>query len=171
MNWFSEKRHWVLFVGVVLTTLGAVGVAVVGVVATLSTLVTGGPILGTVAAAVLGTALLAGLDVVFTVALLVTLAKRASLPTSQRAANAFHRAEGLLPPLAALGLGDRFEPSVEERRAELTERYVAGDLSERELEAELQELLGEDADGTGADVLVEEAADATSEREVETETN
>ncbi|GGN85652.1 MULTISPECIES: hypothetical protein [Haloarcula] len=178
MNWVSENRHWLLFAGVVLSTLGAVGVAVVGLVATLSTLVTGGPILGIVAAWILGTLVLAGLDVVCLAALLSELASRASMPKSQRAADFFHRVESALPPLAALGLGDRFEPSVEARRAELTERYVDGDLSEAELEAELQTLLDEDGRaGSGPVETTRESAvdaakqrDLADDREVETET-
>ncbi|MBX0293534.1 hypothetical protein [Haloarcula nitratireducens] len=143
MSWVSDNRHWLLFAGVVLTTLGAAGVAVVGLVATVSTLVAGGPLLGIVAATVLGTLLLAGLDVVFVAALASELASRASFPTNQGAADAFHRAERFVPPLRSLGLGDRFEPSLDERKAALDERYVEGDLSEREYEAELQTLLAE----------------------------
>ncbi|MBX0321782.1 hypothetical protein EGH21_01930 [Halomicroarcula sp. F13] len=178
MNWVAENRHLLLFAGVVLTTLGTAGVAIVGLVATLSTLVTGGPILGVVAAWVLGTLVLAGLDVLCLAALLSELASRASLPESQRAADFFHRVESAVPPLASLELGDRFEPSVEARRAELTERYVDGDLSEAELEAELQALLNE-ADGTavGPDEISREDAVQAAERrardddrEVETET-
>lgn len=178
MNWVSENRHWLLFAGVVLTTLGTVGVALVGLVAAVSTLVTGGPILGIVAAWVLGTLVLAGLDVVCLAAFLSELASRASLPESQRAADFFHRVESAVPPLASLELGDRFEPSVEARRAELTERYVDGDLSEAELEAELQTLLSEaEETGLGPEEVPRENAVQAAEqrgldddREVETET-
>jgi len=148
MGWLSDNRLWLLFAAVVLTTMGAVGVAIIGVVATLSTLVTGGSLVATVGAFLLGFLALVGLDLLWSFLFLKTLAQRASLPTNQRAADVFHRVESTVPPLSALGLGDRFEPSVEDRRAALTERYVADEITEAELEAELRELLAEESDQT-----------------------
>lgn len=148
MNWLSENRHWLLFAGLVITGFGAVGTAIVGLVATASALLTGGPLVTTVGGFLLGTLLLVGLAIVFGVALASTLANRAtaavgdvSLPTNQRVANVFQGLESLVSPLSRLGLGDRFEPSVAERRAALTERYVSGELSEHELEAALSDVL------------------------------
>ena len=163
MSRLGDNPHWLLFAGVVLTTLGAVGVAAVGFVATLATLVGGGSLLTTVATFLLGTLLLVGLDIVFAVALLRTLAKMASFPTSDRAAAVCHRLGVVVPPLSRLG--DRFEPSVEDRQSALADRYVSGELSERELEAELQRLLD---DEEGAESVTEPVA--TADREVETET-
>lgn len=149
MSWLANNRHWLLFAATVLTGLSTVGVAVVGVVATVSALVSGGSLVLTVGGFLLGTLLLAGLTVVFAAGLLSALADRASLPSlptprSQRLANVLHGLEAAVPPLRRLGLGDRVEPSVEEKRAALTERYVEGDLSEHQLEAALQDLLDED---------------------------
>jgi len=173
MGLVSENRHWLLFAGVVLTTLGAVGVAAVGVIATLSTLLTGGSLVATMATFLLGTLVLVGLDIVFAFGLVFTLASRASLPTNQRVADVLHRVESVVPPLASMGLGDRFEPSVSERRATLTDRYVEGELSERELEAELQVLLDDEADRTGRDIpetARSHGTEANREPEVERET-
>jgi len=150
MGWLSDNRLWLLFAAVVLTTMGAVGVAILGVVATLSTLVTGGSLVATVGAFLLGFLALVGVDMVCGFLFLKTLAQRASLPTNQRAADVLHRVESVVPPLSALGLGDRFEPSVDDRRAALTERYVEGEITEAELEAELQALLAEEDDRTPA---------------------
>lgn len=180
MNWLSENRHWLLFAGLVLTAFGAVGTALVGLVATASTLLTGGPLVTTVGGFLLGTLLLVGLAVVFGVALASTLATRAttavgdvSLPTNQRVANVFHGLESAVSPLARLGLGDRFEPSVAERRAALTERYVAGDLSEHELEAALADLLDDHDDRVGVsspDVDPrDDVAASSTDTELETE--
>ncbi|MFC7075669.1 hypothetical protein [Haloarcula halophila] len=169
MTWLSENRHWLLFAGVVLTTLGTVGVAVAGVVTTLTTLVSGGPLLPTLPAFILGTFLLAGLDIVLVVALVAELASRASLPKSQRVADGLSRLERLLPPLSALGLADRFEPpepTVEERREELTRQYVEGELSEAQLEARLRSLLDEetaDRDAPSARAVVDERAVAEAD--------
>lgn len=182
VHWLRENTHWLLFAGLVLTGVSAVGVAIVGIVATLSTLVTGGPLVPTLGTFVLGSLALGGLSLVFAVALLATMAKRASsaasdvsFPTSQRVAGVFHRIEGTVPPLARFGLGNRFEPSVEERRAELTRQYVAGDISEAELEAELAALLDETDAEPAPDSLAHEIATAAQSeeaagREVETET-
>ncbi|WP_276271664.1 hypothetical protein [Haloarcula litorea] len=171
MSWLRENRHWLLFAATVLSGLGAAGVAFVGVVATVVTLVTGGPILGIVAGSVLGTLLLLGVAVVAGTKLASTLAGMASFPTNRRAADALARAERLVPPLSRLGLADRLAPSVEERRAELTQRYVDGDLTEAAFERELRDLL-EDADEDGSGMpdreVAVDAADA-DEREVEAE--
>jgi len=175
MSPLSDNRHWLLFAAVVLLTLGAVGVAVVGVVATLSTLVTGGSLVATVGAFLLGFLTLVGLDIVCAFLLLRTLAQRAAFPTNQRAADLFHRVESAVPPLSALGLGDRFEPSVEKRHAALTERYVEGEITEAELETALQELLAEEDDRSPAvdavtDRLERSDADDRTAENVERET-
>ena len=144
MSRVADNRPLLLFAGVVLTTAGAVGLGLVGAIATLSTLLTGGPILAPVALAVLGPLVLFGLSLVLAVALAVELRRRASLPTHQGVANLFRRLERILPPLSRLGLADRFEPpepTPEERRAELVQRYVDGDLSEADLERELESVL------------------------------
>ena len=155
MSRVADNRPLLLFAGVVLTTAGAVGLGLVGAVATLSTLLTGGPILAPVALAVLGPLVLFGLSLVLALALALELRRRASLPTHQGVADAVRRLERLLPPLSALGLADRFEPpepTREERRSELVQRYVDGDLSEAGLERELESLLeGEVGEPTPAE--------------------
>jgi hypothetical protein len=173
VSWLSDNRHWLLFAATVLSGLGTVGVAIVGVLATLSTLLTGGSLVLTVGTFLLGTLLLGGLTLVFAAALGSTLASRASLPSlprNERMANTMHGLEAAVPPLRALGLADRLEPTVEERRAALTERYVEGELSEREFESKLQALLDEEGQRRIRDVETAES-DAASppDREVERE--
>jgi len=144
VSWLADNRHWLLFAATVLSALGTLGVALVGALATVSVLLTGGSLVVTVGGFLLGTLLLGGLTLVFAVALLSTLASRAavpSIPRSERAWAVLHGLETALPPLRGLGLADRVEPTVEQRRAALTERYVEGELSEEELEAELRALL------------------------------
>lgn len=165
MSWLSERLPWLLFAGMVLTTLGAVGVAGFGFLAVLTTLLTGGSLLTVVGLWLLGTLGLVGLDIVLTVAFFRTVARRASFPTSQRASNVCRAVESAVPPLSRLGLADRFEPSVAERRAELTERYVDGELSEAELEAELEALLGEDTAERVTATTVEADREVELERE------
>jgi hypothetical protein len=155
VNWVRNNRLLLLFAAVVLTTLGAVGLGIVGVVATVGALLGGGAVVQTFAVSLLGTLLLVGVDIVFSVALVRELARQASVPKSQRVAAGLAGLESVVPPLASLGLSDVFEPpepTVEERHEELTSRYVEGELSEAEYERELQALLGE-ADGPDTDLL------------------
>jgi len=143
----ADNRHWVLFAATVLSGLSTAGVAIVGVLATVSVLVTGGSLVLTVGAFLLGTLLLGGLTLVSGAALLSTLASRAtlpSLPRNQRVANVLHGLEAAVPPLRRLGLAERFEPTLEDRRARLTQRYVDGELSEHQFEAALADLLDEE---------------------------
>ncbi|MFC7249721.1 hypothetical protein ACFQJ5_07715 [Halomicroarcula sp. GCM10025324] len=168
MSLVADNRLPLLFSGVVLTTVGAVGLGVVGVLATLSTLVTGGSILAPAVITVLGPLLLLGLDVVFAVALLRELRRRATLPKHQRLASVLRRLERVLPPLSALGLADRFEPPAptsDERRAQIARRYVDGDLSEAELERELQALLESESTAADEPPVVESLEGVDEERE------
>jgi len=165
----ADNRHWLLFAATVLSGLSTVGVAVVGVLATVSVLVTGGSLVLTVGAFLLGTLLLGGLTLVFAAALLSTLASRASLPSvprSQRASNVMHGLEAAVPPLRRLGLADRLEPTLEDRRDALEQRYVDGDLSEHQFETALHELLDEEERRVPE---VETPPDLGEEREVERE--
>jgi hypothetical protein len=166
----ADNRHWLLFAATVLSGLSTVGVAIVGVLATVSVLLTGGSLILTVGAFLLGTLLLGGLTLVFGAALLSTLASRASLPSvprNRRASNVFHGLEAAVPPLRQLGLADRLEPTLEDRRDRLTQRYVDGELSEHQFEAALHELLDEEDRRVPE---VETDVDEDREREKEQET-
>ncbi|NLV11450.1 SHOCT domain-containing protein [Halomicrobium mukohataei] len=149
MSWFSRNRHWLLLALVAVTTVLAVGTVGVGLVAVLAGLAGGaglGAVLGDVALVLSIAALLVAADVAFALAFLVTLARRASLPSlpeNDRVADGFERAERLVPPLSRLGLADRFAVSTETKRERLKERYVDGDLTEVEYERQLQVLLAE----------------------------
>ena len=172
MSVLADNRHWLLFAAAVLSGLSTVGVALVGVLATVSVLVTGGSLLVTVGAFLLATLLLGGLTLVFGTALLSTLASRASLPSvprNQRAANVLAGLEAAVPPLRRLGLSDRLEPTLEDRRAALTQRYVDGELSEHQFEAALHELLDEE-EGRVPEVESGTDLNRTPDREKERET-
>jgi uncharacterized membrane protein len=156
-----------LFAAVVVTTFGAVGLGIVGIVATFGALLGGGAVVQTFGTFLLGTLLLLGLDIVASVILVRELARRASLPKSQRVADGFARAESILPPLASLALSETFAPSVEDRHEELTRRYVEGEISEDTYERELQTLLG---DGNEPATEPLEDIDSASLSDLETET-
>ncbi|WP_225333643.1 SHOCT domain-containing protein [Halomicrobium urmianum] len=148
MSWVTRNRHWLLFAGVVLTTMAAVGVFTLAAATALVGVVAGGLLAAADAVATyfLFGVLLLGLDVVLAVALAVTLASMVSLPESDRLAGAAavaERAAGREPRLAR-----KFEPSVETRHERLRERYVAGEISELELERRLDDLLAADFEGS-----------------------
>lgn len=176
MSLLSDNRHWLLFAAVVLTTLGVVGLPIVGVITTVAILLGGGPLLPVVAGTILGTLVLVGLDILFAVALARELTRMASLPKSQRVTRLLRTFERIVPPLSSVGLADRFEPpepTIEERREKLTQRYVDGDLSEGELERELDRLLDEDEaeqDRPSPDRIVDAADAANREQTPEAET-
>ncbi|MFC7027501.1 hypothetical protein ACFQH8_08315 [Halomicroarcula sp. GCM10025710] len=101
-------------------------------------------------------------------ALLRELRRRATLPKHQRLASVLRRLERVLPPLSALGLADRFEPPAptsDERRAQIARRYVDGDLSEAELERELQALLESESTAADEPPVVESLEGVDEERE------
>lgn len=168
MNWLRDNRLLLLFAVVVLTTFGTVGVGIVGVVATVGALVGGGAVVQTFGAFLLGTLLLLGLDIVASVLLVREVARRASVPKSQRVAHALARAESVLPPLASLGLSETVAPSVEDRHEELTRRYVEGEISEATYERELQSLFG-DGETPDTESLADRQPETLDDLDVETD--
>lgn|GEM_PF-834213 len=160
MSWVSRNRHWILLALVAVTTVLAVGTVGVGLLSVLAGLVGGaglGTVLGNAALVVLVAALLVAADLAFAVAFLVTAARRASLPglpsvENEWAAERLERAEAVFPPLARLGLADRFAVSNETKRERLKRRYVDGELTEPEYEHRLRELLDEEDEPVAADV-------------------
>lgn len=150
MTWFERNGHWALLALVAVTTAAAVGTVAASSLALLAALLSGATLatlLADAAAAVALVAALVAADLVFAVALVVTVVRRASLPRSDRLASAFALLERLFPPLRGIAFSRRFEPTVEDRERALKRRYVDGELSERSFERELRALLA-DADGS-----------------------
>lgn len=147
MSWFTRNAHWLLLALVAVTTVLAVGTVGVGLFAVLAGLAGGaslGAVLGDAALVLLIAALLVAADLAFAVGFLVTLARRASLPSlpeNDRAAAALARAERVVPLLSRLGLSERVAVSQATRRERLKRRYVEGDLTETEYERRVRELL------------------------------
>lgn len=147
VSWIDRNRLWILLALVAVTTVLVAGTVAAGVLAVLAGLLAGasvGAVL-TDAALFLGlTALLVAADLAFGLAFFVTVVRSASLPTSARLANWLSRVERVVPPLRALGLAGRFEPSLETKRERLKRRYVSGELTEPEYERELKKLLDDE---------------------------
>lgn len=161
MSWLRRNLPWLLLAFVVIFSLALVGVVGVGVLVVVAGLLGGATIAATLgnASLFLGAAVvLAALDVATLIAFVVTVIRRARLPRSERLSETFARMENLVPALRALNLSERFEPSVEERKAKIEERYVEGEIGELEFERQLQALLRE-----------EDEADRTTVEDIERE--
>jgi uncharacterized membrane protein len=158
VSWFSRNAHWLLLALVAVTTVLAAGTVGVGLFAVLAGLAGGaslGAVLSDAALVLLIAAFLVAADLAFAVGFLVTLARRASLPSlpeNDRVANGFARAERVVPPLARLGLSDRFAVSQATKRERLKRRYVEGDLTETEYERRVREILDEEREVSVSDV-------------------
>lgn len=160
MSWVNRNRHWILLALVAVTTVLAVGTVGVGLLAVLAGVASGaglGAVLADAALVALVVAVLVAADLAFAVAFLATVARRASLPglplvENERLAAGFERAEAVFPPLARLGLADRFALSNETKRERLKRRYVDGELTEPEYERRLRDLLDAEDDRAATDV-------------------
>ncbi|SFS01585.1 hypothetical protein SAMN05216559_2518 [Halomicrobium zhouii] len=146
MSWFSRNAHWVtlalsLVVGYVI--VGFLGVSALALLAGAFGGASPGALLADAAVVVGVAGLLILAEVTLTVAFVVSVVRRLSFPTSDRAAWVFSLLETVLPPIRGLGLSERFAPSLEERERAIKRRYVEGDLSERDFEREMLDLLAE----------------------------
>jgi hypothetical protein len=142
MSRSDDRRHWLLFVVLLLSTLLTVGVGGVGVGVGLLALLETGSLVAALSATLpwaVGTLLLLLVDAGLLVWTVVAAIRRLSLPRDDRLASAAERAEAELPVLRSLSLAERFEPTPEQRRQHLKERYVDGELSEAEFERRVRE--------------------------------
>ncbi|QLK26741.1 SHOCT domain-containing protein [Natrinema zhouii] len=150
------SRHWLYFGGFVITGILLVGVGLVGILDALSVLAEGVSyseefvllaMLGEAAEwVVIGLAL--GLfAVVFLVAAVVSVLRSASLPRDDRLVSIVTWLERKYPLLRRFDVTERVEPTIEDRKRQLKERYVAGEISEEAFERELAQLM----DDTSAD--------------------
>jgi hypothetical protein len=149
--------------GLVLSVALLVGVFGYVAVLAVAAVVPGGSgvdaLLGVVFPAVLATAALVVTFLLSVVGLVVGVGRRLSVPRSRRAAEAVGRLEAYSGRLASVGLSERLappEPTVEERLAALKQRYVEGELTEREFERRLREVVADD-EALAADVPLEAA--------------
>ncbi|WP_247004740.1 SHOCT domain-containing protein [Halosolutus gelatinilyticus] len=144
------SRHWLYFGGFVITGVLLVGVGLIGVLDALSVL-SGNAYYGeeAVLLAMLGEAaewvvvalalgLLAG---AFLAATVVSVLRSASLPRSDRLVAVVERLERTSPLLRRLDISETVEPTREDRKRRLRERYVAGEIDDDEFEAEMERVM------------------------------
>ncbi|PSQ17303.1 hypothetical protein BRD02_03480 [Halobacteriales archaeon QS_8_69_73] len=144
------SRHRLYFGGFVVSGLLLVGAALMGLFEGLSALSGGVPpgenlILLTVLVAAAEWVVLAlgfGLvAVLFLVATVVSVLRSRSLPRDDRLVSVVERLEREYPVLRQFDVSQRVEPTAEDRRRELKERYVEGDIGDAEFERRMDELM------------------------------
>ena len=148
------SRHWLYFGGFVIAAVLLIGVGLLGILDALS-VVSGGAHYGEefVLLAMVGEAaewivigLLLGLvAAAFLGATVVSVLRNASLPRSDSLVSIVEWLERKYPILRRLEVSERVEPTIEDRKRELEDRYVAGEISEAEFEREMERLLDDDS--------------------------
>ncbi|WP_435363259.1 hypothetical protein [Haloarchaeobius sp. DYHT-AS-18] len=154
MGLLSSRKVKALVAMLALTLFTLVGVSAWGLLQAFAALGTAGSLftfVGAIAPWVVAALLLTLLSGFWVVWLLVAIVSQVSMPSlnSQRISNAAALVEFAVPQARQYGVSEWFappEPTLEEKREELTERYVDGDLSDSEFERELQ-ILYEDEEG------------------------
>lgn len=150
------SRHWLYFGGFVITGILLVGVGLIGILDALSVLAEGVSyseefvllaMLGEAAEWVVIGLVLGLFAVVFLVAAVISVLRSASLPRDDRLVSLVKWLEREYPLLRRFDVTEKVEPTIEDRKRQLKERYVAGEISEEAFERELAQLM----DDTSAD--------------------
>lgn len=81
---------------------------------------------------------------------MVSVLRTASVPRDDRLVAVVERLEPHYPILRRFDASERVEPRTEDRKRELRERDVAGELGDDEFERELDRLLDDSADERGS---------------------
>jgi len=143
-------RRWLYFGGFVVSSLLVVGAGLMALFEGLTALSGGVPpgeevvllaMLGAAAEWIVAAVVLALLAVVFLVATVVSVLRDASLPRDDRLVSVVERLERTYPILRQFDVSEKVEPTTEDRKQQLKEQYVEGELSDAEFEREMDRLL------------------------------
>lgn len=158
MNLQRDGRVKTLLGGFLLSLVLLVGLAAFGLFAALSALAsaaTGAPLvfvaLDALAPYLAASMLVGALSFLLLVGAMVAAIRRLTLPRSERLARVSRGVEFVSPRARSAGLAERFEPTAEERIADLKQEYVAGEIGELEFERRMAALL-DDRDSTASRV-------------------
>ncbi|GAB3676111.1 SHOCT domain-containing protein [Halopiger thermotolerans] len=147
------SRRWLYFGGFVASAVLLVGVGAFAVLDALSVLTGSVPygeefvllaMIGEAAEWIAAAVVLGLLAVLFLAATVVSVLRSASLPRSDRLVALVERLEREYPVLRQFDVAEKVEPTTAERREQLTERYVDGEISEAEFEREMERLMDDD---------------------------
>lgn len=167
------SRHWLYFGGFLLSGLLLVGVSLLALLDALAVLSGGAAsgeaplllaMLGAAAEWVVAGVVLALLALLFLVATLVSVLRSTSLHRSDKLVSVVEWLERRYPILEQLDASERVSPTTEDRRRQLKEQYVAGDISDEEFEREMERLLDDDSSTTHT----RSSAESVVDRETDT---
>ncbi len=145
-------RHWLYFGGFVVTAIAIVGAGLMGVFEGLSVLSGGVPgseelavltMLSAAAEWIVIVLVLGLIALVFLTAAIVSILRNASLPRDDRLVTLVTELERHFPLLRRFDVSAVVEPTTEDRKRELREQYVTGEISESTFEQKLAELMDE----------------------------
>lgn len=152
------SRHWLYFGAFVLTGIGLIGVVLMGLLDAFSVL-SGNVASGEefVLLAMFGEAaewavigiVLSLVALLFLVATIVSILRNTSLHRSDRLVSVVERLEHEYPLLEQFDVSEKVEPTIEDRRQELKEQYVTGEISEEEFEREMEGLMDDESASSG----------------------
>lgn len=144
------SRHWLYFGGFVITGTLLVGVGLMGLVDALSVL-SGGPsysgelvllaMLGEAAEWVLIGFVLGLIAVVFLAATVISIIRTASLPRDDRLVALVEWLERKYPVLRRFEVSKTVEPTTEDRKRQIKEQYIDGEISDEEFERKMEQLM------------------------------
>lgn len=144
------SRHWLYFGGFVVTGVLLVGAGLIGVLEGLSALSSGIPaseefvlvaMLGAAAEWVVTVLVLGLIAVIFLAATVVSVLRNASLPRGDWLVSIFEWLERQYPVFRRFDVSAKVAPTTEDRKQELKEQYVSGEISEAEFERRLARLM------------------------------
>ncbi|WP_436347956.1 SHOCT domain-containing protein [Natronorubrum sp. FCH18a] len=144
------SRHWLYFSGFVISAVLLVGAGLIGIVDALSVL-SGGMSYGEefILLAMLGEAaewvmvgLILGLfAVLFLAATVVSILRSTSIPRSDRLVSIVEWVERKYPVLRQFDASGKVTPTTEDRKQQIKEQYIAGEISEAEFERKMEQVM------------------------------
>jgi len=144
------SRYWLYFSGFVVTAILSVGAGFMGIIEGLSAL-SGEPpaseelilltVLRAAAQWVIVVLVLGVIAIIFLAATVVSILRTGSLPRDDRLVAVVEWLERQYPLLRRFDVSEKVEPTTEDRRQELKQQYVSGEMSEAEFERQLTQLM------------------------------
>ncbi len=162
------SRHWLYFGGFVITGILLVGATLMGIVDGLSALSGSVPaseefilvaMLGAAAEWVMIVLVLGIVAVVFLAATVISVLRTASLPRDDRLVSIVERVEQQYPVLRQFDVSEKVSPTPEDRRQQLKDQYISGEISDAEFEREMGRIMNDAASKeksqSGTDTTIE----------------
>lgn len=148
------SRHWLYFGGFVITGILLIGATLMGIVDGLSALSGSVPtseefillaILGAAAEWVMIVLVLGLVAMGFLAATVISVLRTAALPRDDRLVSIVEWVERRYPVLRRFDVTEKVSPTTEDRRQQLKDQYISGEISDAEFEREMGQLMDDAA--------------------------